>query len=202
MTRADLDNAVYEKLIFAPELLLMKKSDQSMNPVYAIDWLNEIVENANLDRVSDIYIFEEGFGNLDKARKEMLSHVINSVIVSNYGDNNLKYIESIIVSGNTLKNEAALGFLLMIGVYHRKFRDRIFIFIENNVASFTKNKLSIAVFYFYTVYEKELWVEELLKSVIGVYNLKYKMHESDVKYKGVTIDVSGNKKFKPKWKFW
>lgn len=215
MTKENLDLRIHDKIIKSSELFLARESNQNIRLINALDWLNEIVENENLNEVTEIYIYEEGFGDLNTKLKNTVVHAITSIIAFNYTNDNIAYLENLIITDDSLKSDIAFDYLLKIGGYHEKFRDDIFLFIEKSFNDFSKNKLNILAFYLASIYPKEPRVTSLLKFVVEFHKKKYPTPESNPESKNDIEDKIKNNENKmtqileteddeekPWWKFW
>jgi len=202
MKKEELNIEVYNKLIKSSELLLKKEYDRSVSIGDAFVWLNEIASSEDLNQVSDIYIYEEGFGNLNEKLKNTLFHAITSVISFEYSNINISYLENLILSDESKKNDVALDYLLKIGAYHAKFKDKILVFIDQNINVFSKNKLNIVGFYLATIYQKETTVVELFKAVADLNKRKYPSEENKTPSEESPIMDTSHANSKTWWKFW
>lgn len=222
MKKEELNIDIHNKIINSSELFLARESNQNVRLINALDWLNEIVENEDLNQVSEIYIYEEGFGDLNEKLKNTLVHAITSIIAFNYNDANISYLEDLVMADDGHKSDIAFDYLLKIGAYHEKFRDRIFHFIEKDFNELSKNKLNILGFYLASVYPKEPRVAALLKFVVEFHKKKYPIKENEIQHteseaqketqnqnnenkspdeKHIVVELNKDD-VKPWWKFW
>ncbi|KAF2510147.1 hypothetical protein EYY60_11585 [Flavobacterium zhairuonense] len=213
MTKENLNGRIHDKIIKSSELFLARESNQNVSLINALDWLNEIVDDENLNEVTEIYIYEEAFGDLNTKLKNTVVHAITSIIAFNYNNDNIAYLENLVIMDDGLKSDIAFDYLLKIGGYHEKFRDNIFLFIEKNFNDFSKNKLNILAFYLASIYPKESRVTSLLEFVVDFHKKKYPSTKSGSGSKNENeIQNNENKtarileietdEEKPWWKFW
>lgn len=222
MEKEELNAAIHKKIIDSSGLFLARESSQNVNLIDALDWMNEIVDNEDLNQVSEIYIYEEGFGNLNEKLKNTVVHAITSIIAFDYSAANINYLEDLVMTDDGRKSDIAFDFLLKIGGYHEKFRDGIFYFIDNNFNEFSKNKLNILGFYLASIYPKEPRVAALLKFVVEFHKKKYPLKENEIQHtesktqnevqnqnnenklqheKNMIVELNEDDA-KPWWKFW
>lgn len=164
-----LNKEIYDKIINASKLLLKKEDDKTVSLLPALELLEDI-KNTNLDAVTDIYIYEDGFGNTDVKLKNTILHAIVSILSFDYTIENINYLKDIILAEDNKKSDIALDYFLKIGAYHEKFRNDVLNFIEINLNVFTKNKLNTIGFYLASVYDKNI---ELFKLVNDLHSQKY-----------------------------
>ncbi|MPS71601.1 MAG: hypothetical protein E2590_00440 [Chryseobacterium sp.] len=181
------------------ELFLKKETDRSVFIADALDWLNDIMENEDLNRVTDIHIYEEGFSQNDKDLKNTILHMITSIIADKYSDDNLLYLEEIILFEDNFKSDLSFDYYLKIGRYHTKFLNRILTFTENNINSFTKNKLNATAFYMMKVYGMSSRNKKLFNTSNTLHQEKYPSAKNQN-----TSETTQEIIQKPKqwWKFW
>jgi hypothetical protein len=189
MKKEELDIELYQKIIVASEIFLRSETNKNANIVEALDSFGEIVANEDLNKVSEIYLFEQGFSKTEKRLKNTLLHAITSVIAFEYSDENISYLEAIILAEEHEKGDFAVDFYLKIEAYNAKFKERVFEFIHQNKQSFSKNKLNTIAFYLVKVYGKEYKVDQLFKEV-------HELHQSKFP------SEANPKQLKPWWKFW
>jgi hypothetical protein len=178
MDRSKLNEKTHINLLKSAELFLKKESDKSVSIVDALDMIEEI-KNKDLNEVTEIYIYEEGFGNTEKDLKDTLTHLITSVISFDYTDENIAYLKEIIQTRDNRKSDIALDYFLKIGAYHEKFREDIFNFVENNTNNFTKNKLNTTAFYCARIYNKSERTDNLFNIVNNLHTEKYSVKENN-----------------------
>ncbi|MDP9955738.1 hypothetical protein J2X97_001375 [Epilithonimonas hungarica] len=200
MERQELDDAIYKKILMSAELILEKEAIRSALIIDALHWLDEIIENEDLNRVTDIHIYEEGFSSTEKKLKNTILHMITSIIADKYTDDNLMYLEEIILFEDNFKSDLSFDYYLKIGGYHTKFLTRILTFTENNINSFTKNKLNATAFYMMKVYGMSSRNKKLFNTANTLHQEKYPSAKNQSTPK-VTQKII---KSKPKqwWKFW
>lgn len=178
MDEKKLNKIIHSKLLKSSEIFLKKDYDKNYNIVEALDLIEEIKEN-NLNDVTDIYIYEEGFGATEKKHKETLVHLITSVIAFDYSDENISYLKESILKEDNKKSDISLDYFLKIGAYHEKFRDNVLDFVENNLNNFTKNKLNTIAFYMFKIYNKNTRTNNL-------FNLAKKLNDENFPSKSNT----------------
>lgn len=198
----ELDENIYKKIMMSAELFFKKEKDRNVFIVDALDWLRDITENEDLNKVSDIHIYEEGFGKSEDGLKATTLHMITSIIAEDYKDENFQYLESLILSEDGFKSDLAFDYYVKIGGYKTKFRDHILSFVEENIYDLTKNKLNAVAFYMMKIYGKNERHQKLFTLAHSLHEQKY---PSPVAEKKASSDILQNitvKKTKAWWKFW
>lgn len=165
LEKEKINRNLYYKIVTSSALLLKKEYDKNTNVITAIDCLIEIVENENLNEISDIYIYEEGFSKSEEKLKNAILHAITTIIGVEYNDGNFQYLENIILIDREEKGPIALDFILKLGRYHEKFKDRVFDFIEENILTFSKKQLSLIAWYLINLYAPDRRVYSIIKAI-------------------------------------
>lgn len=199
MERQELDDSIYKKITMSAEVFLKKETDSNVFLVDALDWLNEIIENEDLNRVTDIHIYEEGFSSTEKKLKNTILHMITSIIADKYTDDNFRYLEEIILFEDNFKSDLSFDYYLKIGGYKPKFLDLILTFTENNINSFTQNKLNATAFYIMKVYGMSSRNKKLFNIVNELHQEKYPSPIDEFNFKPISKIKN---EAKPWWKFW
>lgn len=199
MERQELDDAIYKKILMSAELILEKEAIRSALIIDALHWLDEIIENEDLNRVTDIHIYEEGFSSTEKKLKNTILHMITSIIADKYTDDNFRYLEEIILFEDNFKSDLSFDYYLKIGGYKPKFLDRILTFTENNINNFTKNKLNATAFYIMKVYGMSSRNKKLFNIVNELHQEKFPSPIDEFNFKPIPKIKN---EAKPWWKLW
>ena len=80
MKKESLNLETHQKIISAAELFLKREQGKQVSLVDAMGWMTEVADSGNLDRVTDIYIYEEGYSDTKKALKDTIFHAILSIV--------------------------------------------------------------------------------------------------------------------------
>jgi hypothetical protein len=197
MDKTKLNENIHIKILKASELFLKKEYNKNISVIDALDLIKEIKEG-NLNDVTEIYIYEEGFGNTEKKLKDTIVHLITSTIAYDYNDENIAYLQDVILIEDDKKSDIALDYFLKIGGYHKEFSDRVLNFVENNVNIFTKNKLNTTAFYLAKIYVENNRTTDLFNLVNKLHSEKYPSQKNEQVSK--KEEIIGHKK--PWWKLW
>ncbi len=207
MDKLILNKEIHEKIINSSKIFLQRESDNNISLLPALEWIEEIQKD-NLNDVTEIYIFEEGFGNTETKLKNTIVHLITSTIACNYTEDNLSYLKNIILIDDNKKSDIALDYFLKIGAYQKNFSNEVLNFIDENYNTFTKNKLNTSAFYLASVYRKNERNMDLFNAINELHSQKYpsqknensnnsiKKEQTNLKY---SVKISQKK---PWWKIW
>jgi hypothetical protein len=207
MDKSILNKEIHEKIINSSKIFLQRESDNNISLLPALEWIEEIQKD-NLNDVTEIYIFEEGFGNTETKLKNTIVHLITSTIACNYTEDNLSYLKNIILIEDNKKSDIALDYFLKIGAYQKNFSNEVLNFIDENYNTFTKNKLNTSAFYLASVYRKNERNMDLFNAINELHSQKYpsqknensnnsiKKEQTNLKY---SVKISQKK---PWWKIW
>lgn len=160
-----INRNLYEKIVAASRLLLKKEYDKNVNIIWALDCLGGIVENEDLNEVSDIYIFEERIAESEVKLKNTILHAITSIIGFEYKEEHFNYLENIILIDKESKGVIALDYILKLGRYHENFKDRVLSFVEENILTFSRKQLSIITWYLVNLYPEDSRNINIIKAV-------------------------------------
>ncbi|GGE40655.1 hypothetical protein EV200_101760 [Pedobacter psychrotolerans] len=177
MKKESLSLETHQKIISAAELLLKREQGKEVSLVDAMVWMTEIASSENLDRVTDIYIYEEGYSDTEKALKHTILHAITSIVAFEYQERNINYLKNLILSDHSKLSERALEYFLKIGCYHEKFKDAVLAFVETNLFAFSENQLNISAFYLLKLYKEEKRVTGLFHQIRILNDKKYRNKE-------------------------
>lgn len=196
MDKTKLNEDIHLKILKSSKLFLEIVKEGSDDIYKAFDYIEEIIDS-NLNEVTEIYIYENAYGNTENELKNTVAHFIIEFITSYYTDENILYIKEIILIQDNKKSDFALDFLLKIGERNRKFRDTVLDFLESNdLNNFSKNKLNLIGFYMGRSYYKCKKTKNLYKIVTELYKEKYSSQEnknqisSDLKIEQVSQNVN------------
>ncbi|SDD52195.1 hypothetical protein [Pedobacter soli] len=178
MKKESLNLETHQKIISAAELFLKREQGKQVSLVDAMGWMTEVADSGNLDRVTDIYIYEEGYSDTKKALKDTIFHAILSIVAFEYQEQNFTYLENMILADHSKQSEGALEYFLKIGRYHEKFKDGVLTFIEKKNDAFSQNQLNISAFYLLKLYQKEKRVTDLFNKIRILNDKKYRNKES------------------------
>ncbi len=207
MDKEKLNKDIHYKLLKASEIFLKREDDKSISLIEALE-LTEEVKQENMNDVTEIYIYEEGFGNTEKKHKDTLVHLITSIIAFDYSDENMLYLKKIILDENNNKSDVALDYFLKIGAYHDKFKDEVLNFVEENINDLNKNKLNIIAFYMFKIYTKNTRTDKLFNLAKKLNNEKFPSNkngqQTNTVYNAADFEKIMNQENKkqPWWKFW
>ncbi|MBS1573177.1 MAG: hypothetical protein JST62_12345 [Bacteroidetes bacterium] len=207
MDKEQLNIDIHSKLLKSSEIFLKKDYDKNYDIVEALDLIKEI-KNNNLNEVTEIYIYEEGFGSTEKKHKDTLVHLITSVIAFDYSDENILYLKEIITKKDDKKSDIALDYFLKIGAYNEKFRDNVLDFVEENINNFNKNKLNTIAFYMFKIYPKNLRTTNLFDLAKKLNDEKFPSQKNEQQKSTNSTNQNFEKtpkqvsKKQPWWKFW
>ncbi|ACU04207.1 hypothetical protein [Pedobacter heparinus] len=178
MKKELLNNEIHQKIISAAELFLKRDQGKPVNLIDAVDWMTQIAGSGDLNRVTDIYLYEEGFSETEKALKDTILHAITSIVAFEYQAQNFAYLENMIFANNSRQSDRALDYFLKIGRYHEKFKDSVLAFVEKNFDAFSENQLNISAFYLLKLYKKEKRVTDLFNKIRILYDKKHLKKEN------------------------
>jgi hypothetical protein len=183
-----INSALYDKIVTSSALLLKKEYDKNTNVISAIDCLTEIVENENLNEISKIYIYEQGYSESEEKLKNTILHAITTIIGFEYRDEHFQYLENIIMTDREEKGPIALDYILKLGRFHEKFKDRVFGFVEENLLAFSKKQLSITAWYLVNLYPAEQRVHSIINAIenkAGITIYKNSKNEVEISDKAI-----------------
>lgn len=174
MKKESLSLETHQKIISSAELFLKREQGKQVSLVDAIAWMTEIASSGDLDRVTNIYIYEEAYNETEKALKHTILHAITSIVAFEYQDRNITYLKNLILADHSRQSDGALDYFLKIGCYHEKFKDAVLAFVETNLFAFSENQLNIAAFYLLKLYKEEKRVTSLFHQVRILNDKKYR----------------------------
>lgn len=162
-----INRILYDKIVDASAILLRKEYDKNINVIEAFDSLIAIVENDDLNEISEIYIYEQGYSDREEKLKNTILHAITTTIGFEYKEEHFQYLENIILIDREEKGPIALDYILKLGRFHEKFKDRVLGFIEENLLAFSRGQLSLIAFFLINLYAPEQRVQTLIIRVIN-----------------------------------
>jgi len=157
-----INGILYNKIVTASTQLLNKENDKNTNVMAVFESLMEIVENENLNQISDIYIYEQGYSELEEKLKNTILHAITTIIGVEYKEEHFQYLENIVLLDREEKGPFALDYILKLGRFHEKFKNSVLDFIEENLLAFSREQLSITAWYLINLYAPEQRVQTLI----------------------------------------
>lgn len=166
LEKEKINSRLYDKIVTASVLLLKKEYDKNINVIEAFDSLIGIVENEDLNEISDIYIYEQGYSESEEKLKNTILHAITTIIGFEYKDEHFQYLEKIILIDKEEKGPIALDYILKLGRFHEKFKDKVFDFIEENLLDFSREQLDLTAWFLINLYTPEQRVQTLIIRVI------------------------------------
>ncbi|SDJ97431.1 hypothetical protein SAMN04487898_105189 [Pedobacter sp. ok626] len=177
MKKESLSHETHQKIIDAAELFLKRDQGKPVNLIDAVDWMTQIASSGDLNRVTDIYLYEDGFSDTEKALKDTILHAITSIVAFEYQEQNFTYLENMVLADHSIQSDHALDYFLKIGRYHEKFKDGTLAFVERSFDVFSENQLNISAFYLLKLYKEEKRVTDLFHKIRTLNDEKYRKKE-------------------------
>jgi hypothetical protein len=162
LEKEKINGILYNKIVTASAQLLNKENDKNTNVMAVFESLMEIVENENLNQISDIYIYEQGYNESEEKLKNTILHAITTIIAFEYKEEHFQYLENIVMLDRDEKGPLALDYILKLGRFHEKFKNSVLDFIEENLLAFSREQLSITAWYLINLYAPEPRVQTLI----------------------------------------
>ncbi len=178
MIKESLNPEIHQKIIGAAELFLKRDQGKEVSLMDAMVWMSEIAANSDLNRVTDIYLYEEEFSDTENELKDTILHAITSIVAFEYQEQNFTYLENMVLADHSRQSDRALDYFLKIGRYHEKFKDRVLAFVEKNFDAFSENQLNISAFYLLKLYKEEKRVTDLFHKIRILNDKKHLKKES------------------------
>ncbi|PKF75264.1 hypothetical protein [Chryseobacterium sp. PMSZPI] len=133
--RQTINNEAYDQILKSAKFFLQKRKNNIVSEeiVIALDRMEEVSKIPNLNDVTDIYLFESEFGMNPRDLCEEFLYIILIMIGQHYKDEQMQYLEEIILNNSKFRGSNALQFYLKIGVSYKEKKERILNFIESNI---------------------------------------------------------------------
>ncbi|PJJ64388.1 hypothetical protein [Chryseobacterium geocarposphaerae] len=147
--RQTINNEVYDEILKSAKFFLQKRKNNIVSEeiVTALERMEEASRIPNLNEITDIYLFESEFGLNSRELSEEFLYIILIMIAQHYKDEQMHYLEEIILTDGKFRGSNALQFYLKIGTSHKEKREYVLNFIESNIDKFPEShKNMVAMF--------------------------------------------------------
>ena len=147
--RQTINNEIYDEILKSAKFFLQKRKNNIVSEeiVIALERMEEASRIPNLNEITDIYLFESEFGLNSRELSEEFLYIVLIMIAQHYKDEQMHYLEEIILTDGKFRGSNALQFYLKIGTSHKEKRESVLNFIESNIDKFPEgHKNMVAMF--------------------------------------------------------
>lgn len=203
--RQNINSEIYDKILDSAKFFLKKRQTNLVSDqiVSALDNMEEASKILNLNAITDIYLFESEFGLNSRDLTEEFLYITLIMITNHYKDENMNYIEEIILNDNKFRGENALQFYLKIGTSHKERREYVLNFIENNIDKFSEGHKNMVAMFIKTFLKGDRKAKEIFDNLnINDPEIHFRNHNNSAPLSDKPTKTTYTKKNPKWWEIW